>query len=257
MLEDITPLILTFNEAPNIERTISKLSWARDIVIVDSFSSDETLEIAMKSPRVRLFQRKFDTHANQWNFGLTETGISTEWVLAFDADYVLSDELAEELKHLDSGKNINGYRAYFRYCVNGKPLRGSVYPPVTVLYRHDKAAYKQDGHTQRIYVDGAIADLRSPVFHDDRKPLGHWLQSQKKYMRLESEKLLSSGFAQLSWPDRLRRLYVIAPIAIFVYCLFVKGTLLDGKAGIYYAFQRMLAEIVLSINLLQKTFFSK
>ena len=101
MLNDITPLILTFNEAPNIERTLGQLAWARDVVIVDSMSTDRTRELATaRHPGVRWFERPFTTHAEQWNFGLEETSISTEWVLALDADFVLSDALVEELKQL-------------------------------------------------------------------------------------------------------------------------------------------------------------
>src|SRR5436853_2457479 len=84
MLDSITPLILTYNEAANIGRTLEQLRWARDIVVVDSFSDDETVEIAGSFPHVRVFQRKFDNHGAQWNFGLSETGIATEWVLALD-----------------------------------------------------------------------------------------------------------------------------------------------------------------------------
>src|SRR5882672_10665373 len=100
MMDNITPLILTFNEAPNIGRTLEKLRWARDIVVVDSFSDDDTVEIAKSFPPVRLYQREFDSHQNQWNFGLRETGITTPWVLALDADYVLTDEFIGELKLL-------------------------------------------------------------------------------------------------------------------------------------------------------------
>ncbi|HEY0346639.1 MAG TPA: glycosyltransferase, partial [Pyrinomonadaceae bacterium] len=77
MLERITPLVLTFNEAPNIGRTLGQLGWARDIVVVDSFSSDDTLEIISRFPQVRLYQRKFDRHDLQWDFALKQTCIST------------------------------------------------------------------------------------------------------------------------------------------------------------------------------------
>ncbi|MEB3160315.1 MAG: glycosyltransferase, partial [Synechocystis sp.] len=95
MLEQITPLILTYNEAPNIDRTLQKLTWAKRIVIIDSFSDDDTLEIIRQYHQVDFFQRKFDTHANQWNFGLDQ--IKTEWALSLDADYTLSDQLLLEL----------------------------------------------------------------------------------------------------------------------------------------------------------------
>lgn len=257
MLEQITPLILTYNETSNIGRTLDKLRWAKDIVIVDSYSTDETLEIIKKCPQARAFQRRFDAHADQWNFGLKETGIATDWVLALDADYMLSDQLVEELKGLVPTDDIHGYTAGFKYCIEGKPLRGAVYPPVTVLYRRGKGAYKQDGHTQRVHVSGQIGNLKSPIYHDDRKPLSHWLQSQAKYMKLESEKLLSCKFSRLGWADRLRRLYVFAPFAMLFYCLFIKGAILDGKSGLYYAFERTTAELILSLFLIHRSLMSK
>src|SRR5437762_3277104 len=97
MLEQITPLILTYNEAPNIGRSLEKLRWAREIVVVDSFSNDETIEIVSRFPQARIFQRQFDNFASQCNFGLKEAGINTEWVLSLDADYILTDELIDEL----------------------------------------------------------------------------------------------------------------------------------------------------------------
>src|SRR5689334_1363822 len=99
MFSQITPLILTFNEAPNIGRTLEKLSWAREILLIDSGSTDETLEITRSAhPRVRVVTRPFDTFAGQCNFGLGQ--ITTEWVLSMDADYVLTPELVAEIQTL-------------------------------------------------------------------------------------------------------------------------------------------------------------
>ena len=250
MLQQITPLILTYNEAPNIERTLQQLRWAPDIVVVDSFSNDATVEIASEFPQVRVVQRKFDSHENQWNFGLKETGIATEWVLALDADYFLTSTGAAELDHLSPGLDIKGYRASFVYCINGQPLAGGIYPPVIVLYRRDLARYCQDGHTQKLLIEGRIESLASPILHDDRKPLKRWFQSQTVYTKLEAEKLLRADLTTLSWTDRIRRWRLLAPLAICFYCLVLKGGILDGRAGFYYAFQRTLAELMLSLYLI-------
>ena len=249
MLTDITPLILTYNEAPNIARSLSALTWANDIVVVDSFSDDDTVAIASSDSRVRVFQRAFDTHRNQWEFGLKETGISTPWVLALDADYVLSDELIAELKNLRPEPQIAGYRASFVYCIKGRKLRSGIYPPVTVLYRREAATYLQDGHTQRVAVEGAIEDLRAPVLHDDRKSLRRWFSSQARYTELEAQKLRAADPAELAFADRLRRWRFVVPPVMLVYCLFVRGGILDGWAGFYYAFQRAMAEAMLSHRL--------
>ena len=253
MLSDITPLILTFNEAPNIARTLSKLAWAKNVVIVDSHSTDNTRDLATTAhPGVRWFERAFTSHAEQWNFGLQATQIATEWVLALDADFVLTDGFADELERINTEGSVDGYEASFLYCVAGQPLRGAAYPPVVVLFRRSRAKYVQDGHTQRVQVSGAVRKLAHRIYHDDRKPLSHWLSAQSRYMRLEAEKLSTTPVSQLAWVDRLRRMIVVAPPAMFVYCLIVKGGFLDGKRGLFYAMQRAAAELILSLNLVER-----
>lgn len=246
MLDQITPLILTYNEAPNIARTLAPLSWARDIVVVDSFSDDDTIELAGAVPQVRVFQRAFDNHRNQWEFGLKETAITTPWVLALDADYVVSEELISELDQLEPDANTAGYRVSFVYCINGKKLHSGIYPPVTVLYRREAASYDQDGHTQRVALVGKVEQLRSLMFHDDRKSFKRWFNAQTRYTELEAQKLRAADRAELSFVDRLRRWRIVVPPAMLVYCLIVRGGIFDGWAGLYYAFQRTVAELMLS-----------
>jgi glycosyltransferase involved in cell wall biosynthesis len=251
MLDQITPLILTYNEAPNIGRTLAALGWARDIIVVDSFSNDETLEIASSFPQVRVFQREFDSHRNQWEFGLRETDIKTPWVLALDADYVVTNEAVAELKELQPDEAIVGYRAKFTYCIHGKEIHSGIYPPVTVLYRREVATYVQDGHTQRVVVDGRVEGLRVRLLHDDRKSLRRWLYSQARYAELEREGIVKRQREALDFRDRIRLWFVVAPAAMFFYCLIVRGGILDGWPGLYYAFQRSLAELMLSLYLLE------
>lgn len=249
MLDQITPLILTYNEAPNIARALAGLSWAKEIVVLDSFSDDETVAIAKSFVNVRVLQRAFDNHRNQWEFGLKETGITTPWVLALDADYVVSRELVAEIERLRPEPGTVGYRGKFIYCINGKRLRSGIYPPVTVLYLRDAATYVQDGHTQRVALQGTIEELRAPLMHDDRKSFRRWLRSQGRYTELEAQKLADADAAKLNLQDRLRRWCVVVPPAMFVYCLIVRGGILDGWQGFYYAFQRTVAEVMLAVNL--------
>lgn len=249
MFESITPLILTYNESPNIGRILQRLIWAKRIVVVDSYSTDETLEILKSFPQVELYQRKFDTLANQVNYGLDQ--ITTEWALSLDADYFLTDELIEEIKNLKPQDSINAYLARFKYCVFGRALRGSLYPPRKILYRREKARYEDDGHAHRVRVEGEAAWLSSYVLHDDRKPLSRWLKSQDSYMLLEVEKLRQTPREQLGLVDALRRSKALAPFVVMFYCLIIQRGILDGWAGWYYALQRILAEILLAIRLIE------
>ncbi|AFY34216.1 glycosyltransferase family 2 protein [Calothrix sp. PCC 7507] len=255
MLENITPLILTYNEAPNIKRTLQHLIWAKHIIVIDSYSTDETLDILLSYPQIKLFKRKFDTHTTQWNYGLQQ--VNSEWVLSLDADYIVSDELITEINKLPQESKINGYFARFKYCIFGKPLRGTLLPPRQVLFRKDKSIYIDDGHTQRLQLQGKSAMLSGYIFHDDRKPVSRWFSSEIKYSVLEAKKLLETPIAQLSFVERVRYTKVLAPFLVLIYCLILKGGILDGWHGWYYAFQRTLSEILLAINLMHSEFTNK
>ena len=252
MLDQITPVLLTCNEEANIGRVLERLTWAKTIIVVDSCSSDRTMNIASSFPMVQFVQHRFVSHAQQWNFAIHETGITTRWVLALDADYVLTSQLLEELKDLQPAPDVTGFRAFFRYCVFGQPLRGTLYPPVTVLFQRKGAYYYQDGHTQRLKISGKTADLKAKIRHDDRKPLSAWLQAQDRYMTLEARSLGMRPWSGLCFADKMRKTIILAPLLVFLYCLLGKGCLLDGWAGIYYTLQRTVAEMILSMKLITK-----
>jgi hypothetical protein len=248
----LTVLIITYNEEANIERTLSPLSWAPSIFAVDSGSNDNTLEILSRFPNVTVRHRAFDSFASQCNFGLDL--INTEWVLSLDADYVLTPAVSREIIALLQGplsRQFAGFAIPFSYCIAGKPLRGTLLPPRTCLYRVSGARYRNDGHGHRVVLPGPVGRLRQPILHDDRKPLGRWLASQQRYLAIESEKLQATPAGQLSMADRLRLKTPLAPLAALLLCLFWKGGILDGWQGWTYAFQRCYAEILLKLMLLE------
>ncbi len=250
MLDDITPVLLTLNEAANISRTLECLSWARDIVVLDSGSRDGTRGIVESYSNTRFFQRDFDSHARQWNYAISSTGIRSEWILALDADHAPSIELIEELAMLSPKDELCGYRVNFIYCVRGRRLRGSLYPPLVSLFRRGRARYVQQGHTQRLRAPGPVGQLRGFMLHDDRKSLMHWSGAQWRYMKLEADLITSVPWRQLSLSNRLRRLILPAPVLVLLWSLLIKGTILDGPAGWSYSFQRLYAESLLSLRLL-------
>lgn len=241
-------MILTFNEAPNIGRTLDRLSWAKTILVIDSFSTDRTLEIVRDFSNAVVIQREFDHFSDQCNFGLQN--IDTLWTLSIDADYICPMDLPKEVCNLRD--TADGYLATFRYCVYSRPLRATLYPPRIVLYKTSSASYVRDGHAHRVKVKGSIEKLRSVIDHDDHKSIQRWLKSQATYASLEAEKLLGTPPTELGFKDKLRKQIFIAPPLIAIYCLMLKGLLFNGWAGIYYTLQRVYAELLLSIELLDR-----
>lgn len=248
---DITPVVLTYNEENNIGRCLKKLAWANRVVVVDSFSADRTTELASQFANVQLFSRRFDNHSNQWNFALKDTGITTDWVLTLDADYILSNAFIRELENIAMPSPALGYEAEFRFLVCGHPLRKSIYPGRIILFRKDSGKYYQDGHTQRLDIAGPLSSMKSRVDLDDRKRIDQWIVAQDKYACLERDKLLTTARSQMHLPDRLRSYGFFAPLLILFYCLFVKRMIFDGLPGWYYSYQRMTAEILLSLYLME------
>jgi len=254
-LDSITPLIITFNEIDNIGRTLEALDWAKQIVVIDSGSTDGTLDVLATNSRVRVIFNKFEGFAQQCMFGLSQ--IETDWVLSLDADYVLTNDLQRELAQLKPNATQSGFRAAFVYLVHGKPLRGALYPARTILYRRALAAYKNIGHGHKVTIGGQVDDLNSPVFHDDRKPLSRWLASQTNYARAEAAHLFSADPPALRPVDKLRRLGWLTPPLVFLFTLFVRGCAWDGLNGWHYALQRLYAEILLALQIADNRLIAK
>ncbi len=244
---EITPVILTRNEDVNIARTLAQLTWANEVVVVDSVSTDATVTIAQSFPNVRVVERPFDDLALQWNFGVAQ--VKTPWLLALDADYCLTGAFAAELRGLEPPPSVSHYSSKFTYAMHGRPLRASLYPPRPVLFRRDAVSFFMDGHTHRAHIDGEGSMLREKIIHDDRKPFSRFVQRQRRYMRDEAEKI-RRGEA-LNWAGRIRKLRVVAPFAVLVHTLFVKGLILDGIPGLQYTWERFVAEVILSIELMK------
>ncbi len=249
-LHDITPVLLTWNEAPNIGRTLDALKWADQIIVMDSFSTDQTEAICRAHASLKFFQRRFTTHSEQWNAAIAHA--DTPWILSLDADYQVTPELRNEILSLTPDLETSGYSIPFRYAVNGIPLKRHILPPRIALFRSDRCTYIQDGHTQDLGEEGKVLILQNPIIHDDRKSFSRWYQSQIRYARLEAEKLFESPLSGLPLQDKLRKCMVLAPFVVFFYTLIYQRLLFEGITGWAYSGQRVIAECLLSFALAKR-----
>jgi glycosyltransferase involved in cell wall biosynthesis len=246
----LTALILTKNEEPNLKRVLDKLTWLEKVIILDSFSTDSTLEIAGLYTNVVVFQRAFDTHATQWNYGLSL--LNSKWALTLDADYVLTDEFIEETKRILALPEATAYLVKFKFLVFGKKLSGDNTMPRPVLFELANCTYYDDGHTQRLTINGTTRNFHSYVLHDDRKSLTRWLNNQDGYAIKESKKLLSPSHGDLPLSSKIRKTKILAPFFVFFHCLFVKRLIFNGWTGWHYTLQRTMVEMLLAIRLIEE-----
>ena len=249
----ISCLIITYNEEKNIARTLDSIKWCRDVLVVDSGSKDRTIDITRSYSNTRIITRSFDTFAKQCNFGLDQ--ITSGWVLSLDADYVVTNKLQEEISTLIFGRrkedNIlhNGYYIPVKYCIGGKPIRSGLLPPRVSLYRRASARYVDIGHAHRVKIEGSIGKISSCLLHDDRKSLWIWLSNQKRYQSIEADMLRNTQSLNLPLQDKMRKHTCLVPFIMFFICIVTRGGFFDGKEGFIYAFQRLIAESLLFIEL--------
>jgi glycosyltransferase involved in cell wall biosynthesis len=253
MDKKISCLVISFNEESNIFRLLESLKQFSDVLVVDSGSSDKTIEIVSAYQNTRLVYREFDTFANQCNFGLQL--LKTDWVLSLDADYIVTKELEAEISDMflksHSGTSLlyDAYYIPFRYCINGKAIRSGLLPPRVCLYRRNHARYIDVGHAHRVYIEGQVGKVKSSLLHDDRKSSWIWLKNQKRYQSIEARMLINTPTSRLPAQDKLRKHTWFAPFIVFIICMVFRGGILDGKEGLIYAFQRLIAESLLFLEL--------
>ena len=243
----VTPVVLTYNEEPNIGRLLDDLSWARTVVVVDSGSTDRTAEVARCFANVRWLVRPFDTHAAQWQFAIASA--DTDYALALDADYRVPPDFVRELDGSFLPGGFTSGVAAFRYCIHGRPLRGSVYPPKVVVVRRDEVRITQPGHSQVIDADGPQYRFTARLNHDDRKPLERFVRSQLDYARLEAERVCQTATPR--WQDRLRRT-ALMPFVAGPGAYLAAGGPLAGWAAVQYACERTVFECLLAMELLRR-----
>jgi hypothetical protein len=250
-IDTITPVLLTLDEAPNLRRTLSTLEWARRVVIVDSGSTDGTRDQAASFANVAWFERPFDGYGRQWSYAIHQTGIDTPFVLALDADMPVPAALRDELGTLAARDDMAGVVIGFQYCVGGRPLPGSVYPPQLRLLRVGEVDIGEEGHKHLFRTQGPVTVARARLLHDDRKPLERFVASQLRYSAAEAARLATAGR-----PARLMdwlRLYLPGcPVLVGLLSYVRAGGPFSGPAATRYALERLLFEALLRARLMDQ-----
>lgn len=194
-MADLTVLIITKNEEKNIGKCIRSLRGiARRIVVVDSFSTDRTAALARKLG-ADVYPHAFEDHASQLNWGLENTGISTEWVMRVDADEELTKELAEEIRRKLPGlpKRVTGVMLRRRVYFMGRWIRhGGIYPTYLLrIFRHGKAYCEQalmDEHF--LLTEGESVRFSKDFIDNNTKDLEWWINKHNWYSNKELEEHL-------------------------------------------------------------------
>jgi glycosyltransferase involved in cell wall biosynthesis len=239
----VTPVILTFNEASNIETTLASLLWASRVVVLDSGSTDQTEEIARSFNNVSWYVRQFDNHRAQWLYAIHESSITTDYVLALDADMRPGAGFQDELRAFLKSHQFTGAMIPFQYRMVGRALMGSIYPAQIRLFQKNHVRIIQRGHSQAFEVNGRVCKFRSPLIHEDLKPMSRWLNNQMKYASLEVVRIRHAG--KQSFKDWLR-IAGISPAIVGTWAYISAGGPFRPVASRAYACERLIFEAILA-----------
>lgn len=258
-------LVFTLNEEENLASCLDSLDWTDDVVVVDSCSSDKTLEICARR-NIRVYQHEFQGFGSQRNWALENIELKYLWVLILDADEKIASELADEIlgKISQSDLEVCAYRLKRKFFLWGKWLKhSSLYPTWVVrLIRKDKVRYVDRGHAESQFVDGIIDYLEHDIIDENRKGIDAWFERQNTYSRKEAEYEieqqqepfeLSNVFSKDPILRRatLKRLTWSIPARAVWYFLYSYGWrrgFLDGKEGLVYCVMRSIYQEMIAIK---------
>ncbi len=263
----ISIVILTLNEEVNLPRCLDSVRWSDDILVVDSGSTDRTLEIA-RAAGARIMQRDFDSFSGQRNHAMSHGGFCNDWVLHLDADEVVPPALRVELEAIASSNepDVLIYRLPSRLIFMGRWLRhAGMYPAYQVrLGRKDALRFVDYGHGQREATDGqAVGTCSAALDHYNfSKGISDWFARHLRYARLEAQQAIEEtgdalALRQLADPDptqrrramkRLAYRMPLRPLMRFLYVYLVKRGFLDGAAGFQYAAMIGVYQYMIDLN---------
>jgi glycosyltransferase involved in cell wall biosynthesis len=224
----MSAVVLTKNEEKNIEECLKCLSWADEIIVIDSFSSDKTTELASKIGG-NVFQRAFDNYAAQRNYGNSKA--KNDWVFSVDADERITEELKNEIfKALNLRPDTAGYMIPTLDYMFGRWIRhGGWYPQYHVrLYNKTKARWDGDIH-EKLLVEGEIKCLKEPILHYSHLRISDFVKKMNLYTDMEAK--VSASGTPLIMLSRI----IIIPIVVFFYKYIYQLGFLDRWHGMVLA----------------------
>jgi glycosyltransferase involved in cell wall biosynthesis len=255
----VSVIIAVRNEAKNLPRCLQALGDVGEVYVIDSQSTDDTVEIA-RSHGAQVVQFQYQggwPKKRQW--AMNTLPIACDWILLLDADEVLTPELAEEIRLAIQNPGVDGYSILLRIWFLGRVLRhGDVGLWKLSLFRRGKGRYEcrlkdQDASMadmevhEHVVVEGATARLRNPLIHHNVESLSRYVQKHDEYSNWESRVLLQRGDEKELPPSLLgtqaqrrrwlkRKLFTVpgSPVLLFLYRYILRFGFLDGVPGLIY-----------------------
>jgi hypothetical protein len=248
----VAVVMISLNEGHNMEAVFQNLSgWAQEVCLVDSYSQDDTVDIALRHG-VHVVQRRFHGFGDQWNFALKELPITAPWTMKLDPDERLSDELKANL--LDAmQRNIGeGLSLDRRLWFMVRPL--PVLQSLVRVWRTGHCRFTDVAVNEHPIVTGRIVHVAGEMSHHDSPDLDHWLEKQNRYTTAEAisaynqspladtPRLMGTTFQRRMWLKKNFNRLPFRYFLLFLYHWLWQGTWRAGWVG--YAWARLRSDVM-------------
>ncbi|MCC6818543.1 MAG: glycosyltransferase family 2 protein [Bacteroidia bacterium] len=188
----VSAVIIAKNEAENLQKSLPKLGWCDEIIVVDDYSTDNTEAVSL-SFGCKVFKRKFDGFGTQKRFGISHA--SHDWILNIDADEILSNELIQEIQSIIEDIDIQAYEIPIRHVFLGKIFKygkESAYFHLR-LFNRQFGNFNEATVHEKVIIDGKTARLKHNILHYSYKDLHHYFDKFNRYTEIGAEKLKQQG----------------------------------------------------------------
>lgn len=248
----VAVVMISLNEGHNLEAFCQNLAgWAQEVFLVDSYSQDDTVDIALRHG-IHVVQRRFRGFADQWNFALHNLPITAPWTMKMDPDERLSDELKTNLLSAIQRGDVDGYSVTRRLRFMGRPL--PVRMSLMRVWRTGSCHFGDVAVNEHAIVAGRVGTVRGYIEHHDSPDLDHWLEKQNRYTTAEAimaqsrapladaPRLFGTAFQRRMW---MKKNFNKLPFRYFLFFLYNWLWLGAWRAGwVGYAWSRLRSDVM-------------
>ena len=248
----IAVVMISLNEGHNLKDVCENLNgWAQEVFLVDSYSKDDTIDIALNYG-INTVQRRFRGFGDQWNFALNELPIQSPWVMKLDPDERLTEELKNNISQMINNNQYDAFCIKRRLWFMGRQM--PVYQKLIRIWRNGSCRFSNVVVNEHPIIDGIVKYLTGNLEHHDSPNLDHWLEKQNRYTTSEAittyqkkplsdkEILFGTSIQRRMWLKKNFYKFPFRYFLLFLYHFLYQGAYRAGRAG--YIWSRLRTDVM-------------
>ena len=248
----IAVVMISLNEGHNLKDVCENLNgWAQEVFLVDSYSKDDTIDIALNYG-INTVQRRFRGFGDQWNFALNELPIQSPWVMKLDPDERLTEELKNNISQMINNNQYDAFCIKRRLWFMGEQM--PVYQKLIRIWRNGSCRFSNVLVNEHPIIEGIVKYVVGDLEHHDSPNLDHWLEKQNRYTTSEAittyqkkplsdkEILFGTSIQRRMWLKKNFYKFPFRYFFLFLYHFLYQGAYRAGREG--YIWSRLRTDVM-------------